>query len=151
MTPNILNPNDYTAIRQRILQLPADSPRKWGKMTVSEMLMHCSLQIKLALGQLPSTGAEGPAYYRTALGRWLAIYVMPWPKGAGTPSQMNMVANKPEPVAFETAKSELLALLEQVQGQDSFSPHPFFGKMNRKDWGSLMGRHLDHHLQQFSA
>jgi len=29
--------------------------------------------------------------------------------------------------------------------------HPAFGRMNSRDWGTLVHRHVDHHLRQFGA
>lgn len=60
---------------------------------------------------------------------------MHWPKGANTPDEMK----------------ELLDYLEKATGKEQLQPHPFFGNLNRKEWASLIYKHLDHHLKQFSS
>ena len=93
MAANIFNEADYAAIKNRINQLNAQSQRQWGQMSLPQALEHCSIQLKKALGIIPETAYEGPAMYRTSVGRWLLFYAMPWPKGASTPSQMDMLHN----------------------------------------------------------
>ena len=149
MAANIFNEADYVSIKKRIQQLSAQSQRGWGTMSLPEALEHCSIQLKKALGIIPETAYEGPSIYRTAFGRWLLFYAMPWPKGTATPSQMNMLTNGATPADIHGSKQALLGLLEKVQSQDHFNPHPFFGKMDKKDWGRLIWKHLDHHLKQF--
>ena len=35
--------------------------------------------------------------------------------------------------------------------EGTFAPHPAFGELRGKNLAVLMGRHLDHHLRQFSV
>jgi len=149
MAANIFNQQDYAGIKNRINQLNAQSRRQWGTMSLPQMLEHCSIQLKRALGIIPETAHEGPSMFRTAFGRWLLFYAMPWPKGAPTPSQMNMSTNGSVVADIPDSKQALLELLEKVQLQEHFGPHAFFGKLDKKDWGRLMWKHLDHHLRQF--
>lgn len=137
MAANIFNQRDYAGIKNRISQLNAQSQRQWGKMTLSQMLEHCNIQLKRALGIIPETAYEGPSMFRTAFGRWLLFYAMPWPKGAATPSQMNMSTNGSPVADIPVSKQTLLDLLEKVQSQEHFNTHAFFGKMDKKDWGRL--------------
>jgi len=149
MAANIFNETDYAAIKNCINQLNAQNQRQWGQMSLSQALEHCSIQLKKALGIIPETAYEGPAMYRTSVGRWLLFYAMPWPKGVATPSQMDMLHNGATVADVQNSKLALLGLLEKVQSHEHFNPHPFFGKMDKKDWGRLIWKHLDHHLGQF--
>lgn len=149
MAANIFNDTDYVDIKNRINQLNAASQRQWGQMSLAQMLEHCSIQLKKAIGIIPETACEGPAMYRNAFVRWLLFYAMPWTKGAATPSQMDMLHNGSPVADIHHSKQVLLGLLEKVQLQDHFNPHPFFGTMKKKDWGRLLWKHLDHHLKQF--
>ncbi len=151
MAANIFNQRDYQGILKRIKALTKAHPRKWGTMDINQMLEHCGIQLKLGLGIMQSPGYEGSAIMRTWLGRKSFFYVMPWPKGLPTPSKMDMIQNEIPSTDFETEKSQLLSLLEQVQGNPGLGPHPFFGPMNEKEWGRLIWKHLDHHLQQFGG
>jgi len=149
MAANIFIETDYVEIKKRINQLNEASERQWGQMWLPEMLEHCSIQLKKGLGIIPESAYEGPTMYRTGFMRWLLFYVIPWPKGAATPSQMNMASNGCNVPDVQHSKQELLGLLEKAQLQDHFNPHPFFGKMEKKDWGRLIWKHLDHHLRQY--
>jgi Protein of unknown function (DUF1569) len=151
MAANIFYSSDFDLILQRIDQLTNQSQRRWGKMNLPQMLEHCAIQLKKALGISPATKAQGPALFRTSFGRWMALYAFPWPKGSNTPADMNMEINSVSVQSFEHEKAQLVQLLQQVQQKDSLGVHPFFGAVNKKDWGRLIWKHLGHHLRQFDA
>ena len=150
MAQNIFTEADYYSIVLRINRLTAQSQRRWGKMNLAQMLEHCAVQLKLGLGILPVTKTEGIFLYRTAPGRWLSLFVIPWPNGFQTPSAMNMLTNHMPVASFDEEKVQLLTLLQQVIQKQSLARHPFYGPLNKKDWGRLIWVHLDHHLRQFS-
>ncbi len=150
MAANIFHPNEYKKMLARIHALTASSPQQWGTLSIEQMLAHCAIQLKMALGTIPESGKAGPALFRTAFGRWIGLYAFPWPKGSATPPVMNMQTNNAAVKDFESEKKQLLSLLQQVQQKESFHAHQFFGAMNKKDWGRLIWKHLDHHLRQFS-
>jgi hypothetical protein len=149
MAANIFVDGDDISIVQRIGRLAPGDKRGWGRMSLPQMLEHCCIQLKLALSILPYTGIEGLFLYRTALGRWLSLYVIPWPRGFETPSKMNMEKNGMPVLGFEDERNELLRLLEQVRQQATLAQHPFYGTLNRKDWGRLIWKNIDHHLRQY--
>ena len=133
---NIFNETDCTEIRNRIQSLSAASPRNWGKMDLQQMLVHCTTQLKLAVGEIPSH-TQGPSFMRSGLGKWMLFSTIPWPKGAKTPAEMN--------AAFANF------YIDKIKGQEQLMPHPFFGKLNRNEWARLIYKHLDHHLKQFGS
>ena len=47
---NLFQPAAVTEIRQRMANLRPDSERQWGKMSVAQMLAHCSVWMEMALG-----------------------------------------------------------------------------------------------------
>jgi hypothetical protein len=49
---NILNEADYVEITNRIQNLSETNTRLWGKMDMQQMLLHCTTQLKLALGEI---------------------------------------------------------------------------------------------------
>lgn len=151
MAANMNNHQDASVIIDRIKKLTPDSTRQWGQMSLVQMLQHCGMQLKLGLGEVPQANHEGPGFFRTSLGRWLILYLLPWPKGTSTPQQMDMLKNKLPPQAVEQAKQNLIHLLERAQAQANLSPHPLFGKLNKRQWGRLIWKHLDHHLKQFGT
>ena len=147
---NILNEKDYSEIKDRIQRLSATSIRRWGKMDMQQMLVHCTVQLKLALSEIPSK-TQGPSFMRSGLGKWILFSNMPWPKGANTPAEMNAQHAHFSLADVETEKKELLDYLEKAKYKEHLEPHPFFGNLNRKEWARLIYKHLDHHLKQFSS
>ncbi len=150
MASNIFTDADYHAIVQRINYLTPQGKRRWGKMNLPQMLQHCAIQLKLALGNLPGTKPESTFLFRTAVVRWLSLYIIPWPKGFETPSVMNMLTNNMSVESLDIEKAQLLDLLQQIIQKQSLARHPFYGLLSKKDWGRLIWVHLDHHLKQFS-
>ena len=147
---NILNEKDYSEIKDRIQKLSAANIRRWGKMDIQQMLVHCTTQLKLAVGEIPSQ-IQGPSFMRSGLGKWILFSNIPWPKGATTPAEMNAQLAHFSLVDIETEKKELLLYLEKAKEKEKLQPHPFFGNLNRKEWARLIYKHLDHHLKQFSS
>jgi hypothetical protein len=150
MAQNIFNADDYAAIIKRIEALTPNAQRKWGTMTLPQMLEHCILQLKLALGII-TNNEKKTSFLNTAFGRWMALYIAPWPKGGATPQAMNVTLNMTAIDEVTVEKERLLQLLQTVQQHNHFQPHPFFGAVNKKDWGRLIWKHLNHHLKQFGV
>ncbi|MEO8712567.1 MAG: DUF1569 domain-containing protein [Parafilimonas sp.] len=144
---SILNEEDYTEIKNRIQKLPAASIRRWGKMDMQQMLIHCTIQLKLAVGEIPSQ-TQGSSFMRSGLGKLILFSNMPWPKGASTPAEMNAASGNFLLTDIETEKKELLDYLEKAKGKEQLLPHPFFGNLNRKEWTRLIYKHLDHQTKQ---
>jgi len=147
---NILNDSDYDEIKKRIIALPASSPRQWGKMDLQQMLVHCTRQLKLALGEV-SAEEQGPSFMRSRFVKWMIFSNLSWPKGAVTPFEMDVKKNNFPVKAVDAEKDELLKYLEQARKEEQLKPHPFFGNLNRKEWSRLIYKHLDHHLKQFGS
>ncbi|MHA4846171.1 DUF1569 domain-containing protein [Flavitalea antarctica] len=147
---NIRNEEDYAEIKLRIAGLNERNIRRWGKMDLLQMLAHCTMQLKLALGEVPSE-TQGPSFMRSRLGKWMLLSAIPWPKGAQTPAEMNTDLSSFSFSGIETGKSDLLDHLEKARSHAALKPHPFFGKLSQTEWGRLIYKHMDHHLKQFSS
>ncbi len=85
---DILNDTYYAEIRNRIQALSESNTRRWGKMDLEQMLVHCTMQLKLAIGEIASQ-PQGPSFMRSSLGKWMLFSMVPWPKGSNTPAEMN--------------------------------------------------------------
>jgi len=145
----IFNPTDLSNLKERINCLSISSKRKWGTMTVDEMLMHCKTQLQLTLGEIASI-PQGSALMRTALVKWISFSALPWPKGSITPQEMNKDKNSFQLKEIETEKQDLISYVDKVIQSATLFSHPFFGTLSRKEWGQLIYKHIDHHLKQFS-
>lgn len=146
---NINESSAYKEIVNRVKLLSTANIRQWGKMGLQQMLVHCTAQLKMALGEITTT-SQGSFMMRTALGKWIAFSNIPWPKGTNTPNEMNVNKNSFEIADIENEKKELLAYLARAKSTPQLMPHPFFGPLTQKEWGRLIYKHIDHHLKQFS-
>ncbi len=148
---NLYNQKDYEAIILRFNSITPLSQSAWGKMEVNQMIVHLKDQLDIALGNKLAM-AQGPIILKTMVGRWMALYILPWGKGKlATPFEMDALKKGIVITDFESDKHLLLIRIKQFISAPGFSPHPFFGKINNKDWGRLAWKHLNHHLLQFGA
>jgi len=147
---NILNEADYSEIKNRIQQLSNTNTRLWGNLELQEMLIHCTTQLQLALGEI-SYKQQGPSFMRSKLGKWLLFSTIPWPKGAETPNEMNPEIASFSVTEIENEKIVLLNYLQNVRQQTQLKSHPFFGELTREEWSRIIYKHLDHHLKQFGS
>ena len=130
----------------RVNHVTADARPLWGKMNAEQMLAHLVEAMRMALGELQTRRKNVPVRYWPL--RELAIYVLPWPKGAPTATELLPTDRR----SVEDSKRELVRLLNAVGGRASataWPEHPAFGKLSARAWGVLGWRHVDHHLRQF--
>src|SRR5713101_80498 len=135
-------------IVSRLSQLTPDAPRQWGTMTAAAALAHVADELRQAFGEIP---VRAP---RRALSYWplnyLAIHVIPWPKGRGKVSPD--FTSKPS--SWDADRSALVGLVERFATANPRARWPVssvFGRLSAHDWGVLCYRHLDHHLRQFGC
>ena len=147
---NLFNQKDYDAILHRFDSITSLSENYWGKMEINQMIVHVKFQLDIALGN-KAAKAQGPIFLRSLIGKWLALYIIPWGKGEHTPIEMDALKNGTVITDFDSDKHLLICRMEEFLSASSFSPHPFFGGLNKKDWGRLTWKHLNHHLLQFGA
>ncbi|MFA9290272.1 MAG: DUF1569 domain-containing protein [Solirubrobacteraceae bacterium] len=149
---NFFTPKVKEAVIKRINDLTPESKREWGVMSVTQMFCHLSDQIKLALG-IRQSPLEGPAIFKTQLGIFLALYVVPWKKGESSPTVMDKDKKGTPSKGFDVDKAELINLLNQLfhSKEGSLHSHPFFGRFTKKQWGRMIAKHTNHHLRQFGV
>ena len=141
------DPATYASIRTRIESLRPDTPRQWGKMSIDQMLWHVNVSMREAVGEY--TPRLKPLPVPKALMRW-AILNVPWGRGAKTRPDMFAVSTHD----FEVQKAECLALVDRNNQKPLDADWPesaTMGRMTGTHWSLLTGRHLDHHLRQFSS
>lgn len=150
---SILDLSTQKEIENRITSLNENSQRSWGKMNVNEMVCHCSDQIKMAVGIIP-TKYIGNIFLNTVV-KHLILIGMPAPKGkVETIPELKQGIGGTIPTSFEDDKKALLSLVKNfkvIVEQNPNQVHPAFGKMNTKQWSRLCYLHLDHHLKQFNS
>ena len=148
---NLFDKTRAEEVTRRIAQLSPDSSRQWGKMTVSQMLAHCTVGLGTA------TGAKKPP--RALVGRILGPIIKPLAfrndegmrKNSPT-APIFIIEGQPE---FQTEQARLIDLVERFgtegPGCCTDHPHAFFGRLKPEEWAILMYKHLDHHLRQFGV
>ncbi len=147
---NLFDKDTYTEITNRINTLTSESQRQWGKMNVSQMLAHCKEAFKV-----PLSDKKMPRSFMGLLIGWMIKNKLhnddPWKKNL--PTAPNFIIKDDR--EFEKEKQELSELINQFYngGPEKVGkfPHPMFGSFTTEQWGRSMYKHLDHHLQQFSA
>lgn len=135
-------------ILARIERLTPESARRWGRMSVEEMQVHVAGQLRMALGELPV--APKRVFIRFPVVKQLAIYWLPWPKGAPTAPELRATP----PADWAGDRAALLRLIERFAAhgpRGEWPEHPAFGRLSGRAWGVLAYRHLDHHLRQFGV
>ncbi len=150
---NILNPDVKQEIYNRLEKLDENSQRRWGKMTVNQMVCHLRDQIRLALGEIIIPP------WKIILKPLLKYFVLlgpPVPKGKVQtfPEIDQLLGKGSKPVNLQNDIKLLKEKIEEFSDKDEafpFAEHAAFGKLNKKQWGRLIYLHLDHHLKQFGS
>lgn len=147
---SLFNPADLKELIERINKLTPDSTRKWGKMSVAQMLAHNCKGIESAIGRhhIPRVWMGrilGPFFRNMALGD------KPFAKNSPTDKSLIFKGE----YDFEAEKQDLIALVEEFSrgGADNCTkePHAFFGHFTPDEWARFQWKHLDHHLRQFGV
>lgn len=135
------------ALEARIRSVSADAQRRWGSMTVDQMLWHVNEGMEMTLGRVTSPPIEGGP----KLPKWLLkffVLSVPWPKGA--PTYKAMMASSAHDVDHERERA--LRLLTEIAARPldaAWVDSPSLGPLSGKEWSALTAKHLDHHLRQF--
>lgn len=141
---------DRESVRTRLSALGPSDQRRWGKMSVHQMICHLCDSYKVALGERSASPATG--FFQRTLVKWIALSApLEWPKGVSTRPEIEQGMGGTAPTRFEDDRAELLSIFDRFRG-DTLSEgmeHPFFGPMTRADWLRWGYLHADHHLRQF--
>ena len=136
----------------RINRLEKDKKPRWGVMTGSQMLAHCSTSIRMAYGDIPVKFRTGK--FKSVMYKFLIVDFLPFLKYLPAPPEIR-VGKKLQVIGdFDTERNQLIAQLNRIKETPNdfdFGPHPIFRHMSGKKWGKLAVKHLDHHLRQFGA
>ncbi|QEC77366.1 DUF1569 domain-containing protein [Mucilaginibacter ginsenosidivorax] len=135
-------------IIDRIGTLNESSTAQWGKMTVYQMLKHCSLWEEMVLGKT--------MYKQSFIGKLFGKMALKGMLKDDSPVKKNM----PTVPGFNITgtgdvEAEKAKWIELIHEEENFANHnfvhPFFGKMTKEQIGCFAYKHIDHHLRQFGA
>lgn len=146
----IFDPAVRAELLRRIDTLSTDSKAAWGKMTVAQMVRHCSLCEMYYQGMFSvSRSFIGRFIGRHALNSILTDERTGLQKNAPTARQF--VVSAP-PDDLEAEKNRWKELIEKyIDFNQGVFNHWFFGNMTREQLGCFIYKHCDHHLTQFRA
>lgn len=150
MMKTLFDTADRNALEVRIRSLGPQNQRLWGKMTAAQMLCHCQRPLETAVGDKPMKQAF--------IGKVIVPFIRksifsekPFGKNAPTDPTF-VVADERQ---LDAERDQLLGLIDRFVGRGpeaaGRATHSFFGKLSGTEWGQLMYKHIDHHLQQFGA
>lgn len=148
---NIFDPSTTSELIARIESLKPDSQPLWGKMSVDQMLAHCSVAYEMAYtDKHPKPNALMRFLLKTFV-KTGVVNEKPYPKNART-APVFIIADRRD---FEKEKNQLIDYLKKTQelGAQHFEgkESPSFGPMTAQEWNNLFYKHLDHHLTQFGV
>lgn len=147
----IFNEENNKELVSRIANLKEDSERNWGKMNVSQMLVHCQKPLEVADKKLIIKRNIFSYLFGAMMKKKLIDNGEDFKQNLPTSKQFKMESD------FDFKKEQKL-LINMVQslgqkGENAIKMkiHPFFGKMAPNELGILFYKHLDHHLKQFGV
>ena len=147
---------DRAEISRRLRGLEPSSERRWGRMSVHQMVCHVGDTFRMATGEQPLAMMQGPL--AATIIKVIALYTpLPWPKGKiQTSVEINQGRGRgTAPTEFAADLVRVVALYDRVTAPErtfALSPtHPAFGRMSEGDWMRWGYLHTDHHLRQFGA
>jgi hypothetical protein len=151
---SLVSPESNERFIARIHALTPDAQALWGKMNVTQMLMHCNIVLRNGLGdvKLPKVWIGliiGNSFKKKILTEGFGKNI-PTLKGAKM-TEVKVIDEQ----QFEQERVTSIALLRRFSSGGlpviTYRPHPFFGKMTQNEWDVFEAKHLDHHLRQFGV
>lgn len=138
-------------IINRIDSLNPNSERKWGKMTVDQMLAHCNVTYELVYdNKVPKPKGFKKWMLKTFI-KNIVVSEKPYKKNGRT-APVFLVTNEKD---FKTEKDRLNSYIIKTQelGSDYFDNKEShsFGNLTKTEWNNMFYKHLDHHLNQFGV
>ena len=133
----------------RINSLNENNTAQWGKMTIYQMVKHCTAWEKMLTSNIKyKRSFAGFLFGKIAL---KSLTKDEQPLRRSTPTSPELIIKETNgDVAAE--KKKWIALLEaHAYFSNPEFMHPFFGKMTKEQVGYLAYKHIDHHLRQFNG
>jgi len=147
----LFDPDAVEELKTRLAKLQPESPRRWGSMTATQVLAHCSAGLGMTMGDIRPP--------RAFIGRILGPLIKP--KAVGNDEQFRRNSPTVKELLntgqgdFATERQRLCDAIDRVASAGpqgcTTHPHPFFGEMTPIEWSNLAYKHIDHHLRQFGT
>ncbi len=149
---NVFNAKDAQIYIDRINRLSPDSQRKWGKMTVDQMLAHCNVTYEMVFE--PAKHKKAGFIAKMIMRKFVkpkVVNEMPYKQNLPTGPMFRIESTKD----FNAEKKRLIGFIQKTQqlGADAFDGKEShsFGKLTAQEWNNMFAKHLNHHLEQFGV
>jgi hypothetical protein len=146
--PELHDINCRTDILRRLRALRPDAQRRWGKMSVAQMLWHVNEAMEGALGRIQADPMKVPLP-RSIL-KFLVLNA-PWGKGAPT---LKRWVPQHDSYDFAAEHARCVRLVDELAAKaldDAWPDSPTLGRMTGRQVSRLHAKHLNHHLTQFGV
>lgn len=149
---NVFDAKDAQEYINRINNLTPETQRKWGKMSVDQVLAHLNVAYDLTF--TPEKFPKPSFIAKFLLSRFVKSKItneIPYKQSLPT-SPVFIIADERN---FEEEKAKLIGNIQRVQqlGREAFEgkENINFGKMTAQCWNNMFAKHLNHHLEQFGV
>ena len=149
---NVFDAKDAQEYINRINNLTPETQRKWGKMSVDQVLAHLNVAYDLTF--TPEKFPKPNFIAKFLLSKFVKPKItneIPYKQSLPT-SPAFIIADERN---FEEEKAKLIGNIQRVQqlGREAFEgkENINFGKMAAQDWNNMFAKHLNHHLEQFGV
>ena len=149
---NVFDAKDAQEYINRINNLTPETQRKWGKMSVDQVLAHLNVAYDLTF--TPEKFPKPSFIAKFLLSKFVKpkiINEIPYKQSLPT-SPVFIIADERN---FEEEKAKLIGNIQRVQqlGREAFEgkENINFGKMTAQCWNNMFAKHLNHHLDQFGV
>jgi hypothetical protein len=148
---SVFDQNDVNEIIERINKLTPETQPLWGKMSVGQMLAHCSVAYEFVY----TNKHPKPSFFMGLILKMFVKKIVTGTKEYKKNSQTAPAFVITDKKDFDFEKQQLIDYINQTlelgkahfDGKVSLS----FGKMNGQEWNNMFYNHLNHHLAQFGA
>ncbi len=149
--PNIYTRETSDVIISRIHQLHVNTPAKWGKMNVAQMLAHCNVTYEMVYENKHPKPNAFLRFILKAMVKPIVVNEKPYARNSRTAPAFLIVDER----EFEKEKKRLVEYIAKTQhlGSSYFEDRESlsFGKLSAAEWNNMFYKHLDHHLSQFGV
>jgi len=149
---NVFDAKDAQEYINRINNLTPETQRKWGKMSVDQVLAHLNVAYDLTF--TPEKFPKPNFIAKFLLSKFVKPKItneIPYKQSLPT-SPVFIIADERN---FEEEKAKLIGNIQRVQqlGKEAFEgkENINFGKMTAQCWNNMFAKHLNHHLEQFGV
>lgn len=149
---DIFDPKDAQTYIDRINRLTPETQRKWGKMSVDQVLAHLNVAYETIYEpeKHPKPGFIAGFLLKNFV-KAKTVNDIPYKQSIPTGPMFIIKGSRD----FEEEKKRLIGFIQKTQqlGREAFDGKKShsFGKLTAEEWNNMLAKHLNHHLDQFGV